>query len=122
MRAKRIFLNVLPESSPGAGDTFIYRDALLEILGGSRADGYTIAQMRTRMALIDSLKGTATHWDVDHREHEALIKELENRKWGRPSPNLLKFIDDLRDAPDAVVPNEGNVVKYDKDRDNPKQG
>ncbi len=114
MRSKRLFLNVLPPTVEGGKDTVDYKDFLLFHLGKSRAEGYSIAQIRSRLSLIESLKAAESFWDIEHREYESLLKELENEKWLHPSANIVRFIDDFRDAPDAIVADNMARIENEK--------
>ena len=103
-RLKRIELKVLPQSSPNKPDSLDYKKFLLGFLENAGSQGLTVGQIRARLAQLKSLAASEQFWDIEVKEHETLIKLLEAERWAGVSENIVTFIDDLKDAPDAVGP------------------
>lgn len=103
MRAKRIELKVLPPSEENGGDAIDYKLMLLAHFKNAPTQGLTIGQIKARFALIDELKAAEGTFDIEHRSHEVLVKELETVRWKLVSTNLTQFVDDIRTAADAIA-------------------
>ncbi len=109
MKAKRIYLQLLPPTRAGVPDALDYKKLLEIQLSESPVGGFTVGQMKTRFELIESLDGASEFWDIDFKSWDQLIKELEAKKWGLVSKNIVKFINDIRDAQDAI---SGEIVEF----------
>lgn len=110
MRAKRIYLQILPATGDGMPDILDYKKLLLLQLSEAPAGGMTIGQMKARFSLIESLEAADEHWDVEYAAWDAIVKEFEKKKWGVVTRNIVKFVDDIRDAKDAIE--EGTVAVF----------
>jgi hypothetical protein len=111
MRAKRIYLQKLPQTKPGLPDALDFKQLLGIQLSEAPTGGYSVGQMKTRFELIDSLEAATEYWDIDFASWELLCVELGKKKWGLVSKNVIKFVEDIRDAldviePDAIIPAE----------------
>jgi hypothetical protein len=102
MRSKRITLKSLPETAKGKGDAISYKDFLVHHFGSAGAQGVTIAQIRTKLGLIKSLEQATDTWDISVSEFDLLVKQLEVERWAGVSENIVLFMDDIRNSPDAL--------------------
>lgn len=114
MRAKRIFLKKLAPTAQG-NDAVDYKVLLMGHFSEAGAQGLTVGQVRERLKHIEVLGAAESYFDLEHRAHDTLVKELDTKRWIRVTENIVRFVDDIRDAPDAITADTVTEFKAPKE-------
>lgn len=92
---------------PGMKSVHIIRQAL-ELApqpGAGRAGGINIADMRARCRVLDLLDGfpiEAVKLTLEDSDHSTLVRAINDMQWAVATPSLLKIIDGVLEAKEAV--------------------